>query len=289
MPSCSWPVAVAECLTLSVAYVCSLYVWPSTSSLNRDHPETIKRRVVSATVMAVLSPIFTYFVVGDDLLENRSIWQLLGLRTSGLLSASTIPLMLTVFLFLGPIVVKLQNFETSVVLDRSYWTDNLTSIYWLRDHVVAPLSEELTFRASMLPLLVGCASPSTAVFVAPLFFGVAHLHHVFGLVSSGVPLRNAALYSAFQLSYTTLFGAYSAFLFLRTGHFVSPFFAHAFCNFMGFPDFADVLSYDEPKRSFTLLAFLVGLVSWCCLLVPLTNPLLYDNTLYWDSNCSAAS
>lgn len=43
---------------------------------------------------------------------------------------------------------------------------------WLRNQVVAPLTEELVFRACMVPMLVPCAGPSTAIFTCPLFFGV---------------------------------------------------------------------------------------------------------------------
>ena len=44
----------------------------------------------------------------------------------------------------------------------------------------------------------------------------------------------------FQFAYTTVFGMYSAFLFIKTGHFAAPFIVHAYCNFMGFPDFMEV-------------------------------------------------
>lgn len=43
---------------------------------------------------------------------------------------------------------------------------------WLRNQVVAPLTEELVFRGAMLPMLVPCAGPTAAIFTAPLFFGV---------------------------------------------------------------------------------------------------------------------
>lgn len=43
---------------------------------------------------------------------------------------------------------------------------------WLRNQVVAPLTEELVFRACMLPMLVPCTGPSAAIFTCPLFFGV---------------------------------------------------------------------------------------------------------------------
>ena len=40
-----------------------------------------------------------------------------------------------------------------------------------------------------------------------------------------------------QLTYTSLFGAYSSYLFLRTGFLIGPLLAHVFCNAMGLPDF----------------------------------------------------
>lgn len=90
-------------------------------------------------------------------------------------------------------------------------------------------------------------------------------------------------YSGFQVLYTTIFGAYSAYLFLRTGHFVAPFIVHAFCNHMGFPDFSEVIKYNEPKRTLTLGICVVGLISWCLLLTPLTNPSWYSNNIYWKT------
>lgn len=53
-----------------------------------------------------------------------------------------------------------------------FWFNNLRDLIWWRNHVVAPLSEEFTFRACMLPALLQCFQPITAVFICPLFFGV---------------------------------------------------------------------------------------------------------------------
>ena len=43
---------------------------------------------------------------------------------------------------------------------------------WLRNQVVAPVTEEVVFRGAMLPMLVPCTGPTAAIFMAPLFFGV---------------------------------------------------------------------------------------------------------------------
>lgn len=71
---------------------------------------------------------------------------------------------------------------------------------------------------------------------------------------------------------------------LIAGHFVAPFAAHAFCNHMGFPDFAEILTYKEPQRIFLMSALVLGLVAWCMLLTPLTNPAWYSNQLFWKNH-----
>ena len=53
---------------------------------------------------------------------------------------------------------------------------------------------------------------------------------------------------SFQSTYTTIFGMYSAFLFVRTGHIAAPVVAHGFCNFMGFPDFNELLNHPPRTR-----------------------------------------
>jgi prenyl protein peptidase len=43
--------------------------------------------------------------------------------------------------------------------------------------------------------------------------------------------------SLFQFTYTSLFGFFAAFVFLRTGNVYSVILAHSFCNWMGLPRF----------------------------------------------------
>lgn len=56
--------------------------------------------------------------------------------------------------------------------DVQSWKLCVGDAVWLRNQVVAPLTEELVFRGAMLPMLVPCTGPTTAIFIAPLFFGV---------------------------------------------------------------------------------------------------------------------
>lgn len=74
-----------------------------------DHPTTIKKRFFSVFVVMLMSPFFVYFFSSRDLWKYYSIWEVMGLRTEGILSALVIPLLLTMILFLGPLSVQLTN------------------------------------------------------------------------------------------------------------------------------------------------------------------------------------
>ena len=94
-------------LLLGVSYVASLYVWRS--QLDRDHPDTIKTRFVSAAFMTIISPVFVMMFGAPHLLQQHSLMDLLGLRTPGLMQACVIPLLLTMLLFLGPTAMLLLD------------------------------------------------------------------------------------------------------------------------------------------------------------------------------------
>ena len=73
--------------------------------------------------------------------------------------------------------------------------------------------------------------------MTPIIFGLAHAHHFyeFRISHPHTPLPAAILRTVFQLSYTTLFGAYATFLYIRTGSLLAVTFVHAFCNWQGLP------------------------------------------------------
>ena len=92
----------------------------------------------------------------------------------------------------------------------------------------------------MIPLHVLAGfSGKQIVFLTPLYFGIAHLHHLyeFRITHTEVPLFVAVLRSLFQFTYTSLFGFFAAFVFIRTGNVYTCILAHAFCNWMGLPRF----------------------------------------------------
>lgn len=272
-------VSILSCLLLACSYVGSLYVWRS--DLPRDHPAVIKRRFTSVLIVSALSPVFVWAWKEYTGVEpGPSLLALMGIRFEGLIPAILLPLLLTMVLFLGPLIQLAMDCPWGfmdgirVAFDPCFWALCVSDMRWLRNQVVAPLTEELVFRACMLPMLVPCASPSTAIFTCPLFFGVAHFHHVIELLRfrqgtvSGIFLS-----AAFQFSYTAVFGAYTAFIFIRTGHLVGPVLCHSFCNYMGFPALGPALEHQH--RPTVLSCYVLGVLLFLFLLFPMTNPLFY--------------
>jgi len=263
---------------LGVSYVASLYVWRS--NLDRDHPDTIKRRFVSAAFMTIVSPVFVWKFGADHLLENFTLMDLLGLRTQGLIQACILPLLLTMILFLGPTAMLLLDERFRVFCVPMFWKQSLQDWIWWRNHVVAPFSEEFTFRACMVPVLLGYYSHFWAIIISPLFFGVAHFHHMVERIRKGHDVMTSFLVSMFQFAYTTIFGMYSAFLFIKTGHFAAPFIVHAYCNFMGFPDFMEVANSEPRKRAVLMFLFVLGVILFYLSYDLLTDPEIYSNNIY---------
>lgn len=101
-----------------------------------------------------------------------------------------------------------------------------------------PITEECLFRSAAVPLLLLAGhSMMSTVFLSPLVFGLAHLHHFyeFRVNHPRVPVTAAIARSVVQFSYTYLFGIYATFIFLRTGSLPAVTIVHAFCNSMGLP------------------------------------------------------
>lgn len=197
------------------------------------------------------------------------ILPLLGIRKYGLLPAIVFPLLLTTSLFLGPLVM--QYYDTNSLIP----TIPYNPLVGVRNLLVAPFTEELFFRSGLISyLLASGISPSTSLWVSPFLFGFAHLHHMYDLVvHQGWSWKHAVLRCAFQFGYTLVFGWFASFILLRTGHFVSLFLVHSFCNLMGFPRFTHISRHSKSKV--ITLAFVGGILSFLCMLHPLTRPSMY--------------
>jgi prenyl protein peptidase len=128
---------------------------------------------------------------------------------------------------------------------------------------------EFVFRSSMLCVLYSHVSLSSAVFISPLLFGLAHFHHMLEHFYQNAHAQQRRVSSStiifshvFQFAYTYVFGVYSSFLFLRTGHFIPSFIAHGLCNGFGVPDFSSLFDRHETHRKrqiIFILSYLMGL------------------------------
>lgn len=229
----------------------------------------------------IVSPAFVLLFIQPD---SHTLLEYMGFRIPGLLPAVFLPVILTAILFIGPLTVQAVTGELKSYAQPAFWLENVQNILWIRNHIIAPLSEEFTFRACMMPLLLLSFNATTAVLLTPLFFGLAHLHHIVERHRNGMEWKIIALVSGVQFTYTSVFGIYSAYLFARTGHFVAPLLVHAFCNHMGFPDFQELWAQPGAQRYALLLVYVLGLCAWIWLLPTLTQPEWYANDIYWKVN-----
>ncbi|KAK0737065.1 hypothetical protein B0T21DRAFT_347471 [Apiosordaria backusii] len=226
----------------ALIYFIPFYLSPTTRpspTLSRDAPSVIRARIRSVSLSCALCTLTTSLILSRYAsLSPSAILHLLGVYPLALIPALKI-LFLTALLFLGPLysyfIVEKGYKEWATLLPLretlTEWTD-------YRNHIAGPITEELLFRSSSLPLLLLSQAPLTStIFLSPIIFGLSHIHHFyeFRLTHPTVPILASLVRSLFQLGYTTLFGAYANFMFLRTGSLVGVCMVHAFCNCMGLP------------------------------------------------------
>ncbi|XP_057422931.1 CAAX prenyl protease 2 isoform X2 [Lotus japonicus] len=278
----SKPVAVSACVAMALLYVASLYAptvlfrLPPPSSLN----SFMIRRFLCAAVSTVLS-LFLSALILPVTKELPYIFGAYGIRGDHIWQAVVLPLSLTSLMYAGSMFNKflllfdswmehtasgggLSFHSCKCALTRFLgWLAAISSdvLTW-RFYVVAPLTEELVFRACMIPLLLcGGFKPYNVMLLCPIFFSL-------GL----------------QLGYTVIFGSYASFLFIRTGHLAAPLVAHIYCNFMGLP-----VLYSE-RSGIVSIGFIMGFLGFLWLLYPVTGPDLYndriDNCNCWQGYCS---
>ncbi|KAL3686818.1 hypothetical protein R1sor_013127 [Riccia sorocarpa] len=305
--------ALGVCGMMGVAYVALLYApavfLPSPKSV-REHT---LRRFAFAAVASSLAPILCLAFLPVNLgweSDWREVLAVFGLRTDHLWQAIILPTVLTGMLYLGPVALLLFYFiewcwaashqENGLLRETSsaviaYGKDLASDILVWRNCFVAPVSEELVFRACMVPLLLcGGFSPLVTVFLCPLFFGLAHLHHFWELIYQKKHTKStAALIVGMQLGYTTIFGWYATFLYLRTGHLIVPIMAHIFCNTMGLPDIEEAMA--SSHRKVIGVAYIVGIVGFFTLLGPMSDPGLFNDVMVvkrcscWSGFCKWAA
>ncbi|KAF2232073.1 hypothetical protein EV356DRAFT_505680 [Viridothelium virens] len=247
-PAISSSSATLLSVILTILFVLPLYASPTTrpsQTLTRDAPSVIKARIRALAFSCCVSALVTIFITsyygGASI---RDTFHLLGWWPINLLDIVR-SLLLVAILFAGPL------FESGVVdgqlqhwLSGSTCRDMPSSWIGIRNYVAGPMTEEVLFRSLLTPLhllsLPSPAPPSSVrplIFTLPLYFGIAHIHHLyeFRLRHPSEPVSLSLLRVLLQFSYTSVFGFIAEFVFLRTGSLLACVLAHAFCNAMGLP------------------------------------------------------
>lgn len=234
----------------TVLYVAPFYLSTTLRAsplASRDAPSVIRARVraVGLTCLACTTiTVFVLIVYGNA--SPQDVLRLLGLWPIYFVDILKAVALLAV-LFIGPLY-------EGIIVDGNWREWSLSAFKagifddWrgYRNYLIAPASEELVFRAATIPLFaLAKVNPTRIVFLTPLIFGLAHVHHLVEFVQSRTPqgriwppmnvLAMGLLRSTFQFSYTSLFGFFAAFLFLRTGNLWAVMIAHTFCNWQGVP------------------------------------------------------
>ncbi|KAI9826239.1 MAG: hypothetical protein M1819_007406 [Sarea resinae] len=245
LPALSTSFAVILAIIYTLTYVLPFYLSPTTRpspALSRDAPSVIRARIRAVSLSCLICATTTLLV----LLAWASLSPLEAVRLLGWFPISptdiTKTATLTALLFAGPL------FERGVV--EGEWrnwirgarvAETLGSWIGWRNFVAGPITEELLFRSLLTPLALlshhGPAAAATVTLTTPLYFGIAHVHHFYEytLTHPHTPLLPALLRSLVQFAYTSLFGFYATFVFLRTGSLPAAILAHAFCNWCGLP------------------------------------------------------
>eukprot|EP01036_Dinobryon_divergens_P028534 gene28534-37492_t len=218
---------------------------------------------------------------------------------------------LMLIFYAGPVTVwcleYLMKKSKAVKLD---FIPTYDSLIIFRNVVFAPLSEELVFRSILIPSLycaLACPSPTTSgssssvdtagvsLFVArisPIWFGIAHLHHLIERLRKGQPLRSTIFTTLLQLTYTSIFGYISALLFMRTGSVFSSIWSHMICNVIGLPDMSFCSRQHNsalyPYRVPLVLLHGLGILAFSWALFPLTEP-LSKTSLFWNHEIMSTS
>ena len=299
--------AITASTALACAFVGVLYTLPrSIRLLQRDNPAQIKARFAVLLVLCALTPyIVCYLLFGDfGSMGQTLLW--LGIRADSIVTVSASVLLLAMLLFLGPLaeaaldlVWERNHYWSSA---RGAWLPRPAPLSWSavlqstelatlavpsvpaqarliawRNFVVGPLTEEVVFRSAICALLLGAgASTGDVVLHAPLYFGVAHAHHAWEKVREGMSLKHAVMGTVLQMSYTSLFGFFVTFVFVRTAHLLPLVLVHAFCNVMGLPPLS-FMHKGHPQHRHRLVlgvVYLFGIGAFVLGLYPLTDAAL---------------
>lgn len=249
-------VAFLVSLYISASYVGAVYATKAKAGdyrSGRDNPQIIRQRMgricsvmgVNLVAIPLLLWQFGSFnsfqeaFLGLGLYPNHSSYFYQALKAWALVG----------LLYVGPLIDGMLYYvfvpSSSLVQELK---EEFFNIWGLRNYVFAPISEEVFYTSmvlnSYLTLPHEPATKNQLICLTPFFFGLAHLHHAYeSYHSTQSGVAAVSITAVIQATYTTLFGSFTNYVFLKTGgNLWACILLHAFCNYMGFP---------EPSRLYT--------------------------------------
>ncbi|KAF5823826.1 putative CAAX prenyl protease 2 [Helianthus annuus] len=188
------PLAIVACIGMTILYVAILY--SPTLILRLPPPSSFKtfmiRRFICAGISTVVSLVVCAFILPIKRWNMSYLLSAYGIRLHHTWEAVVFPLCLTSLTYIGSFILKilsiwsswaehgdrqidisfhglksglqnLINWMVSAVYDISVW----------RMYIVAPLTEELVFRACMISLLLcGGFKAYTVILLSPVLFSL---------------------------------------------------------------------------------------------------------------------
>lgn len=265
--------ALGSCLMFAVFFVGSLYLFGKKNAqfLTRNHPEVIKQRFLSILIVCIFSPIFIWMLLSvhgffkkDS--QTSLFFKMLGITNTNVLLGPLSSIALICEIYFGPLVVMFLQKELFFQNQNYKYLD--FSILEVRNYIVGPISEEFIFRSCMCAVCFAANFSNTVmIFLLPMFFGLAHIHHAYEYYKMNKATENVIqqiiISTVFQFSYTTVFGWFSLFLFLKTGNILSPIVAHILCNILDFPDVNSVIQATKKNKLIYIVCYLLGLIVFC--------------------------
>ncbi|KAJ1822688.1 CAAX prenyl protease [Coemansia sp. RSA 2599] len=272
-PSVSAAVAISvvfgALFVASIYLVSAIFAAPDASVHDRNHPHVVKQRIRGAAIATAVSLGLSALLLRQW--GQKGVVASLGLDPARIAPSVLVATVLTATIYLGPLVLDYLDggveWASLRRVPETLWNQPLA----MRNFVVGPVTEELVFRSSVVSLWAAAGmSANRSIFLSPLIFGLAHIHHAVSQYRDGRPLKFVLFGTTFQFVYTTLFGWFAVALFVRTKSIAGPICAHAFCNYQGLPDFSRAEGHPQYKY-LVWLAFGVGLCGFAVLFEPMTR------------------
>lgn len=229
-------ISVTLSIFVAAAYVAAVHMFrpDHLRGQDRNNLQVIHYRLRNVSVVTLLLCILMTLVVGC-LDSSTSVYdKYKQLRVVPLKINETLWCLGSILiLYCGPILDYLWNYNKYIKQD---FHDNFTTISGFRDHIFAPLTEEIVFRSVTSVVLSPSFTDDQITTYSPLLFGIAHIHHGFEIYHvKNIQLKAVLMTVAFQTLYTTVFGMLANYIFFKYQSVWCSIVVHSICNLMGFP------------------------------------------------------